>query len=112
MTKGRAVFPGRVVAEQEPFYITLDEPKAHDSSVEKHSTRQPQNRRSLLGMFFDSAGVTALRLEGMPQRCGPFGYFGFACIPLFPSRQLNGKVADGSALHVTTMNFEPRGLLG
>jgi hypothetical protein len=41
------VFPGRVVAEQEPFYITLDEPKAHDSSVEKHSTRQPQNRRSL-----------------------------------------------------------------
>jgi hypothetical protein len=24
MTKGRAVLPGRVVAEQEPFFITLD----------------------------------------------------------------------------------------
>jgi len=37
MTKGRAVLPGRVVAEQEPFFITLGGPKAHDPSVEKHS---------------------------------------------------------------------------
>jgi hypothetical protein len=32
MTKGRAVLPGRVVAEQEPFFITLGGPLAHDSS--------------------------------------------------------------------------------
>ena len=29
--------PGTVVAEQRPFFITLGGPKAHDSSVEKHS---------------------------------------------------------------------------
>jgi hypothetical protein len=37
MTKGRAVLPGRVVAEQKLFFITLGGPKAHGSSVEKHS---------------------------------------------------------------------------
>jgi hypothetical protein len=37
MTKGRVVPPSTVVAEQEPFFITLGGPKAHDSSVEKHS---------------------------------------------------------------------------
>jgi hypothetical protein len=36
MTKGRAALPGRLVAEQEPFFITLGGPKARDSSVEKH----------------------------------------------------------------------------
>jgi len=36
MTKGRAVPPSTVVTEQEPFFITLGGPKAHDSSVEKH----------------------------------------------------------------------------
>ena len=29
--------PSTAVAEQEPFFITLGGPKAHDSSVEKHS---------------------------------------------------------------------------
>jgi hypothetical protein len=45
MTKGRAVPPSTVVAEQEPFFITLGGPKAHDSSVEKHfqeRTAEPQ----------------------------------------------------------------------
>jgi hypothetical protein len=32
MTKGRAVLPGTVVAEQEPFFITLGAPEAHDFS--------------------------------------------------------------------------------
>jgi hypothetical protein len=32
MTKGRAVLPGKVVAEQEPFFISLGEPTAHDLS--------------------------------------------------------------------------------
>jgi hypothetical protein len=32
MTKGKAVLPERVVAEQEPFFITLGGPQAHDSS--------------------------------------------------------------------------------
>jgi hypothetical protein len=36
MTKGRVVPPSTVVAEQEPFFITLGGPNAHDSSVEKH----------------------------------------------------------------------------
>ncbi len=36
MTKGRVVPPSTVVAEQEPFFITLGGPKAHDSSGEKH----------------------------------------------------------------------------
>ena len=34
MTKGRVVPPSTVVAEQEPFFITLGGPKAYDSSVE------------------------------------------------------------------------------
>ena len=59
-----------------------------------------------------SFGVTALRLEGVPQRCGPLGYFVFARIPLSPSRQLDREIANGSALHITTMNFESRGLMG
>jgi hypothetical protein len=45
MTKGRAALPGRVVAEQEPFFITLGGPKAHDNSVEKtfpRRIRRPQ----------------------------------------------------------------------
>jgi hypothetical protein len=32
MTKGRAALPATVVAEQEPFFIALGGPKAHDSS--------------------------------------------------------------------------------
>ena len=32
MTKGRAALPAKVVAEQDPFFITLGGPKAHDSS--------------------------------------------------------------------------------
>jgi hypothetical protein len=45
MTKGRAALPETVVAEQDPFFIALGGPKAHDSSVEKHSqetTAEPQ----------------------------------------------------------------------
>ena len=45
MTRWRAVLPERVVAEQKPFFVTLGGPKAHDSSVEKHSqegTAEPQ----------------------------------------------------------------------
>ena len=36
MTKGRAVPPSTVVAEQVPFFITLGGPEAHDFFVEKH----------------------------------------------------------------------------
>ena len=32
MTKGRAALPTTVVAEQDPFFIALGGPKAHDSS--------------------------------------------------------------------------------
>jgi hypothetical protein len=32
MTKGRAALPATVVAEQEPFFISLGGPKAHDFS--------------------------------------------------------------------------------
>ena len=45
MTKGRVVLPGRVVAEQKLFFITLGGLTAHDSSVEKHfhdETAEPQ----------------------------------------------------------------------
>jgi len=35
MTKGRAVLPG-TVAQQDPFFITLGGPQAHDSSVENY----------------------------------------------------------------------------
>ena len=30
MTKGKAVLPGRIVAEQEPLFISLGEPTGHD----------------------------------------------------------------------------------
>jgi hypothetical protein len=36
MTKGRAALPARLLAEQEPFFITLGGLKARDFSVEKH----------------------------------------------------------------------------
>ena len=32
MTKGRAALPATVVAEQDPLFIALGEPLAHDSS--------------------------------------------------------------------------------
>ena len=32
MTKGRAALPATVVAEQDPFFVALGRPKAHDSS--------------------------------------------------------------------------------
>ena len=32
MTKGRTALPATVVAEQDPFFIALGGPKAHDSS--------------------------------------------------------------------------------
>jgi len=32
LTKGRAALPATVVAEQDPFFIALGGPKAHDSS--------------------------------------------------------------------------------
>ena len=32
MTKGRAALPATVVAEQDPFFIALGGPKAHDFS--------------------------------------------------------------------------------
>jgi len=41
MTKGRAALPGTVVAEQEPFFITLGGPKAHDSLRPGPSPRRP-----------------------------------------------------------------------
>ena len=35
MTKGRAALPATVVAEQDPFFITLGGPSAHDFSGRK-----------------------------------------------------------------------------
>jgi hypothetical protein len=43
MTKGRAVLPAKLVAKQEPGFITLGGPKARDSSVEKHFQERPAN---------------------------------------------------------------------
>jgi hypothetical protein len=37
MTKGRAALPETVVAEQDPFFIALGGPEAHDCSVEKQT---------------------------------------------------------------------------
>jgi hypothetical protein len=44
MTKGRAVLPGRVVAEQDPFSSPWLGPLAHDSSVENVSKREHPHR--------------------------------------------------------------------
>ena len=66
MTKGRAVPPSTVVVEQEPFFITLGGPKAHDSSVEKHFQERaaepqvPPLRCAPVGM---TRGEGWLRLE-------------------------------------------------
>jgi hypothetical protein len=50
MTKGRAALPGRVVAEQTPFFIALGGPKAHDSfgrdDKEKCCSNPAQSRGS------------------------------------------------------------------
>jgi hypothetical protein len=37
MTKRRAALPETVVAEQDPFFIALGGPEAHDCSVEKQT---------------------------------------------------------------------------
>jgi hypothetical protein len=44
MTKGRAVLPGRVAAEREPFFITLGGPKAHGTLVEMTKGRVAEDR--------------------------------------------------------------------
>src|SRR5580658_9446726 len=59
MIKGRAVPPSTVVAEQKPFFITLGGPKAHDSSVEKHSQE------------------SAAEPQVPPLRCAPVGVCDF-----------------------------------
>src|SRR5580698_6669016 len=41
MTKGRAALPATVAAEQDPFFITLGGPKAHDSSGKNTSREGP-----------------------------------------------------------------------
>src|ERR1700733_7506633 len=46
MTKGRATLPATVVAEQDPFFIALGGPKAHDSSG-----RDDQRKGSLGGQL-------------------------------------------------------------
>ena len=50
MTKGRAALPATVVAEQEPFFIALGGPKAHDSSVEMTKGSVVMARGRGLGM--------------------------------------------------------------
>jgi hypothetical protein len=47
MTKGRAVLPATVVAEQDAFFITMGGPQSHDSSVEKHFQERVSTQRSL-----------------------------------------------------------------
>jgi hypothetical protein len=42
MTKGRAVLPGRVVAGQKPFFISLGGPQAHDFSSRDDNSFFPQ----------------------------------------------------------------------
>ena len=51
MTKGRAALPATVVAEQDPFFITLGGPKAHDSSG--RDTRVEQLRTERLETWMD-----------------------------------------------------------
>jgi hypothetical protein len=43
MTKGRAVLPATGVAEQDPFFIALGGPKAHDSSGRDDNSVGPRN---------------------------------------------------------------------
>jgi hypothetical protein len=47
MTKGRAVLPGEVVAEQRPFFITLGARKQMTPLLKNISKKRPLNRRSL-----------------------------------------------------------------
>jgi hypothetical protein len=47
MTKWRVALPSTVVAEQEPFFITLGGLKAHDSSVEKNTPKEEHPHRDL-----------------------------------------------------------------
>ena len=46
MTKGRAALPGTVVAEQEPLFITLGGPTAHDFSGRDEGACAPVSQRT------------------------------------------------------------------
>jgi hypothetical protein len=49
MTKGRAALPATVVAEQDPFFITLGGPTAHDFSGRDDSSIAGMKHRLLRG---------------------------------------------------------------
>jgi hypothetical protein len=73
MTKGRAALPETVVAEQDPFFIALGGPKAHDSSVEKHSHGRAADTADLSTTLLRSSGEmtkgrAALPLSGAAEQ--------------------------------------------
>ncbi len=66
------MLPGRVVAEQKPFFITLGGPKAHDSSVENEAATSTHFLTFVRASFIVLGGLQARgirdRLEG--DACG------------------------------------------
>jgi hypothetical protein len=64
MTKGRAALPQTVVAEQDPFFIALGGPKAHDSSVEKHSQGRTADLSTTLRSGRDDKGKGGVSGDG------------------------------------------------
>src|SRR5271163_4081962 len=76
-------------------------------AIDVHLIR-PENDRRPRWLFFLALDSAGLSFKGVLQRYGPLGYFMFAWIALFPSRQLDREIANGSALDVATMDIEPR----
>jgi hypothetical protein len=61
MTKGRAALPATVVAEQDPFFITLGGPLAHDFSGRDDNSIAGSN--PVTWLLFDSSTELSSRPE-------------------------------------------------
>ena len=108
MTKGRAVLPSTVVAGQEPFFITLGGPKAHDSSVEKHfqeGTAEPQISPLRCASVEMTKGRAVLPGESCCWTGAVFHHLGWARRPMTPLSKNISKKGPRTADLSTALRF-------
>ena len=68
VTKGRAALPLSVVAEQDPFFIALGGPKAHDSSGRDDIPREGPLTPQISPLRCAPVEMTKERVVGPEQR--------------------------------------------
>jgi hypothetical protein len=96
MTKGRAALPGIVVAEQDPFFITLGGPKAHDSSG-----REGWGALAFFVLWIEGRWRRGMELNHQIRFCRPFPFrFGFRALKKFLPSEEEGNRSIGKKRHI------------